>query len=376
MTPPKGTFTRATYVESVARLAPTGSRVTAHAEQAARETGRLHPLVDPAGHGAIRRSLNRFVELPNKLFQLTNGTALCFERRVDTTGSMETYIDIVTRSLADDFEMIDQNIPGYDPQFSTGSFGDKGDRFILCRPQFEMEAEKIVKQLTLCVPEGKGGDEEEDPHYGLFGAAYLTAAYINRIGLKGYDFTISDAPARDELESKQLIRVFGEEVFEKVQENGHQIDKHNLPNTAEVVQALLTRAHAFFLQVGRSDYATRFWTNVFGRNRVVILPRAEFLPHVQAVIVGLTEGTLSLETVREFLNKNNVEKRDAEDILRSVANIQIGAQAALPNFNRRPKVGDIFRNKTDLWPMTAKELAEYGVDSKTPEGEKEPDEWL
>jgi len=59
-------------------------------------------------------------------------------------------------------------------------------------------------------------------------------------------------------------------------------------------------------------------------------------------------------------------------IVRSVANIPIGAQAALPNFQKRPKKGDLYREKTDAWPIPPEEAVQV-----KPEGEK-PDKstWL
>jgi len=229
--------------------------------------------------------------------------------------------------------------------------------------------------LTLMVPEHGGGDSPEDPHYGLFGAAYLTDAYINRIGLKGYDFTISDAPARDRLDENQLIRIFGKEVFEKLIENGFQIKKNNLPETHEVVQDLLQRAHAFFLQVGRHDKTTDFWIRIFGQERVITLPDTRLMPQVQATIIGLTEGTLDLQSVSDFLMDNNVDKNDANRIKRSVANIPIGAQAILPNFSKRPQAGNLFVKKTDLWPINATEV-EIPTKPKTNNKVEEGPIWL
>ncbi|MFA4846319.1 MAG: hypothetical protein WC654_07240 [Patescibacteria group bacterium] len=374
----KGVFSRTAYRSASKTYVPKEGPATARAEQKARETGKLNPLVDPAGYGAIRRSLPRFVKQPNGMWLLTNGTPMPIETRVDTTGSMGGNVDVALRVLPSAYELASDVLPGYDLQIATGIFGDVSDNFVLCRPQFEMVAEKIVEQLTLMVPERDGGDADEDPHYGLFGAAYLTAAYINRIGLKGYDFTVSDARARDRLDEKQLRRIFGEEVFAKVTENDHQIKSSDLPTTAGVVQDLLRRAHAFFLQVGSDSSTTEFWVRMFGRDRVVVLPSTELLPQVQATIIGLTEGTLSLDDVPAFLQKHNVSQSHAKEIVRSVANIPIGAQAALPNFKKMPKAGDLFREKTDLWPIDPKEL-EAGVDAETGKpGKKKPGKvgWL
>lgn len=350
------TFSRTAYTRSFTEHAPEKGPVTVRAEQAAHASGKLNPLVDPAGFGVIRRSLPRFEKQASGLWLLTVGTPMPIETRVDTTGSMGHNVDVALRVLPDAYELCSSVLPGYDPQIATGIFGDVGDEFVLCRPQFEMHAEKIVEQLTLMVPERKGGDAPEDPHYGLFGAAYLTATYISRIGLKGYDFTVSDAPARDRLDERHLKRIFGEEVFIKVTENDRQVDPRDLPSTADVVQDLLKRAHAFFLQVGDDPEALRFWTRIFGKSRVVALPSTELLPQVQAVIIGLTEGTLGMKDVKGFLTRSNVKEDDAKQIARSVANIPIGAQAALPNYGKRPQKGDLFREKTNLWPVDKSEL--------------------
>jgi hypothetical protein len=338
--------------------------VTRRAEQRIRETGKLNELVDPAGYGVIRQSLARFELLPSGQYALTVGTPIPLEARSDTTGSMGHLVDVVMKVLPSTHALTSQVLPGYDPQYSLGIFGDVEDRFPLQRPQFEMLAEKIVESLTLMGPERGGGDFPEDPHYGIFGAAYLTDAYINRIGLKGYDFTISDAPARDRLSERELRRIFGKDVFEKVAANGFQMNPKRLPTTKEVVADLQKRAHAFFLQVGGGyrDYGygaqetSSFWTDVFGPAHVVVLPSVELMPHVQAVIIGLTEGTLELQQVGNFLKRNGVSKTDAAKITRSVANIPIGAQANLPNFDRRPKKGDVFATKTDVWPLDPKDV--------------------
>jgi hypothetical protein len=332
---------------------PDEGPVTARAAQQAHATGKLNPLVDPQGFGVIRRSLRRLEQQDNKFWLLTVGTPMPIESRLDTTGSMADNVDIAFRVLPNAFEQCAEVLPGYDLQVATGIFGDVVDHFVLCRPQFEMEADKIVQQLTLMVPEGHGGDAPEDPHYGLFGAAYLTATYIQEIGLKGYDFTIGDETAHDRLDESQLIRIFGPEVFDKLAENGQQINRRELPTNREIVQDLLKRAHAFFLQVGNQGETTRYWTEVFGPGRVVKLPATELVPQVQATIIGLTEGTLDLEGVPAFLKHANVDATVAKLIARSVANIPIGAQAALPNFSKRPQKGDLFEKKADLWPVEA-----------------------
>lgn len=326
--------------------------MTRKAEQKARDTGKLHPLVDPKGFGVIRRSLPRFEKRDN-LFELTVGTPIPISTRLDTTGSMGGNVDLALKALERFYELLSQVLPGYDIQVMNEIFGDMTDLFVLCRSQFEMEAGKIVEQLTLMVPERDGGDWTEDPHYGIFGAAYLTWDHLSRkLSLKGYDFTVTDAPSRKRFDIRQLQETFGEDVFEKVSENEFQLD-YNDTTLNEAVQDLLKRAHAFVIQVkndGESE-TNKFWSEIYGNDRVVIIPDTKILPEVQAVIIGLTEGTLSLDKVKGFLIRNNVTEEMAEKIARSVSKIPIGAQTTLPNFGKIPQKGALFRNKTDTWPI-------------------------
>lgn len=342
--------TRETFREETKKKVADDGPATKKAEQKAHETGKLNSLVDPAEFGVIRRSLMRFDPTGDGSWIVTVGTPVPISVWLDTTSSMGGAVDEAIKALGDSYEMCSMVLPDYDLQLATGIFGDIDDRFIMCRPQYEMEAAKIVEQLTLMVPERKGGDIPEDPHYALFGSVYLRQAYINQIGLKGYNFLVSDAPGRDRLSVRQLLRIYGDEVFAKVSENGYQINQDDLPTTKEIVGDLLKIDHAFFLQVRDDSETTDFWTKVYGKNRVIKLPSASYIPHVQAVIIGLTESTLSFSSIEDFLKKNNVSEPVARQIARAVANIPIGAQANLPNFSKRPQKGDVFAQKNDAWP--------------------------
>ena len=353
----RSTFSRSSYAAATDAFVPRSGSATRAAQEKVRKTGKLNPLVDPAEYGVVRRSLLRFEQQPDDTFMLTVGCSMPIESRLDTTGSMGGNVDKALKVLCDLHEQASRVLPGYDVHLNIGIFGDCADDFVLCRPQFEMLPEKIVEQLTLMNPEhGGAGNGGEDPHYGLFGGAYLTAAYINRIGLKGYDFTISDEPARYDLSERQLIRIFGPDVFDKAASNGHPIDRNDLPSTREVVQDLQKRAHAFFLQVEDDPRTHQFWTEIFGAEHVVMLPRIELLPQIQAIIIGLTEGTLTLDQVKPFLAEFKVSPADIDRIVRSVSNIPLGAQAELRRGIRVPQQGDLYNSKTDLWLMDPNEV--------------------
>lgn len=381
-------LTDSSYTSSMRTYVPDHTAATRAAEKLAADTGVLDPLVDPSGYGVVRSSRVRFEERPDGLYVVTVGLPIPIEIRLDTTGSMGDNVERALWALPDTYMLSSRMLPNCDPQMAIGVFADYLDRFVLCRPQFEMEAEKLVHQLTLMYTNNNGfGNGGEDPQYGLFGAAYLTESYASRIGLKGYDFTITDEPARD-VTKEGLVRVFGKEVFDKLAENGQSINQRELPNTQQVFKDLLKRAHAFVLVVGNRRDTEWYWPTVIDRSRIVHIPGVDLLPQVQASIVGLTEGTLSLEELPEFLGETATHRYDrsiayglgrasVEDqstlrdrtlkkptkdevraIVRSVANIPIGAQTALPNFGKGPKPGDVFRSKTDLWPMDPDEVPE------------------
>jgi hypothetical protein len=245
-------------------------------------------------------------------------------------------------------------LPGYDPHLQLGIFGDAySDKFPLQISQYEFAADKFVELMKEFVPEREGGDHPEDPQYGLFAAAYLTQRYTNKIGLKGYHFMVSDATAHDVIESSVLRKLFGEDVFALTAENGYEVSPPALPSVGDVVRDLQKSTHAFFLQVSDSDATTGYWREAYGRSHIVSLGDTEYLPHVIAAIVGLTEGTLHLDSLENFLKESNLTNSGAiSRIIKSLAGIPLGAQALLRDNLPKPipVKGDIFKNKTDAWP--------------------------
>lgn len=375
----KTVFTRSLYSSAKAAEGVGEREVTRRAEQKAKSTGKLEPLVDPAGFNVIRLSLPRVEEQDDGRWKLLVGCPMPVETRVDTTGSMGGNVDVAMRVLPDAFEAFNHVLQGYDPHIATGIFADAfADQFALCRPQFEMHADKIVKQLTMMVPERSGGDSEEDPEYGLFGGAYLCRHYVNRIGLKGYDFTVTDAPTHGQATDDQLERVFGDKVWDKLEENGFQRRKGGY-KLEDIFSDLLDRAHAFVLLVEGS--ARHYWTARVGKDRVIDLPDTNHLPFVQAAIIGLTEGTLLLNDVADFLQKiGNMSDSQAKRTAETMVNIPIGAQAQLPKYDDRPMKGDLFDGKPDVWKdehlWPVERAGEAAEEAPVGASETEEDDWV
>lgn len=360
----KRIFTREAFDDVKSKVRDAGGDTSYAGKQHIEETGKLHPLVDPAGFDVIRLSLPRFVENEKGLI-LGNGIPMLIETLGDVTGSMGGNVKLMFDQLPKLYSLLTEGdnpvLDKYDPQILNAIFTDIVEPYVLMRSQAEMD-EKISEQLTLLVPIGSGGDGPEDPEYGLFGAAYLTKAWINGYGLKSYHFTVTDATTHERIDKKNLVRVFGEEVFKKVKENTQKDFSKELPSTATIVKDLSKNAHAFMILVENHSY--EFWNKYYDESHIVVIPNTELLACVQASIIGLTEGVLSLKTLLDFLTSHGLNNSEAVLIQRALVNVPVGAQALFENFDKLPVKGSIFRNKTDLWPIEDMEEVKEPEESK------------
>ena len=338
--------------------------VTHAAEQRSKASGKLDPAVDPAVM-VIRRSLPRFEELPDGRFEMTVGCPMDMESSCDTTGSMGSNVQTMIEVLPETYDTIMKVLPGYDLQLALGIFGDKVDSFVMNRPQFEMTAEKIVDYVTKLVPESAGGDSPEDPQYAVFGAAYLTDTYTNRLGLKGYHFIITDAPMHTDLDPNIIERIYGEKVWQELADNGHgDIDRKHLPDFDEMFAALHARAHAFIIGVGGISSSFRRY---YDEQHRVEIRDTRCLPAVEAAIIGLTEGTLQPMDVKKFLRENQVSSSNIEAAVPGLSAVEFAVQRALEqkSGNVIPKKGDIFASKRDLQPVDHIDVADTPADTPT-----------
>lgn len=322
--------------------------VTKKAEQYARKTGRLNEIVDPAVD-PIRRSLIR-LNPHQKRWIVTVGCPMDIEVSCDTTGSMGGEVDTEMAVLPNLYEATAKVVSGYDPQLCLGIFGDVGDKFVLCRPQFEMEAAKIVKYLKEMAPQRDGGDAPEDPQYAMFARAYLTDAYTNQIGLKGYHFIVTDATCHKRIRREDIQRIFGQEIFDNELSN---MDK--LPTIEEMIEKLKAKTHQFILLVDARGDVVDFWRQLCGEKSVIEIDTTRQLPKVISAVIGLTEGTLDICELDKHLGL-----RHGEDLIRQLSRIEIGAQAKLRHQLPFPvpQKGDIFAAKRDKWPIQEKAKSE------------------
>lgn len=323
--------------------------VTRKAEEEARRTGKLSAIVDPAIN-PIRRSMIRLDPHQGK-WMATIGCPMDIEVTCDTTGSMGGEVDTEMAVLPDLYSAVSKVLPGYDPQLCLGIFGDYCDDFVMCRPQFEMEAPKIVEYLKEMAPQRGGcGNHGEDPQYAMFARAYLTDAYTNKIGLKGYHFVITDEPYHDHLDPRQIERIFGENIFK----NELKDMRGEVPTVKSMVKKLKEVTHQFVLVMRDYSYGDTvdLWTELCGENSVVIIDSTIQLPAVISAIIGLTEGTIDQAGIGEYLAGFGIHDNR---LVNGLSVIDIGAQAKLRHYMKHavPAAGDIFTEKTDVWPAIA-----------------------
>ncbi len=340
------------------------------AVQKMRETGRPPYEVDPASLGVIRRSLIRFNPLPDGTFVCTMGTPIAKASYIDTTGSMGNNNDITMAVLPEYFGVSKEVLPDgqYDLQLAVSIFGDVyHDDFGLCRPQFEMEAEKIVDYVSKMTPERDGGDWREDPHYAAFAHAYLTDSYLRRAGLKDYFSMTTDAGMHEwGFDANVIEKLFGDGVWKGLAENGHpEITRKNLPSTAEVFNELHAHSHAFVIGVDSVNYGDRHepqdpqelgYGEYFDRNHQLMIADTRCLPVVEAAVIGLTEGTLQPADVKKFLHDHQVSELNIKRVLPGLLRVPFRAQRVLEQESKvltgpLPKKGDIFANKNDINPI-------------------------
>lgn len=332
--------------------------VTRAAEVKARETGRLSEIVDPAIN-PVRCSKIR-LNPHEKKWIATIGCPMDIEVSCDTTGSMGGEVDTEMTVLPDLYDAVAKVLPGYDPQLCLGIFGDCGDRFVMCRPQFEMEAPKIVNYLKEMAPQRGGcGNQGEDPQYAMFGRAYLTDAYTNKIGLKGYHFIVTDEPCHTHLYKKEITRIYGKDIFE----NELKGMAHELPDIKSMIAELKSKTHQFVIVM--SDYSyddtVSSWRELCGDNSVLMINSTKQLPKVISAIIGLTEGTLDISDIADYVDGDS-------RLSYQLAKIDIGAQAKLRHNMEHPvpKEGDVFMNKNDIWPIPSGEITKEGAEESTP----------
>ena len=346
----KGAWSEATYQSRAAVVQSQGGRATLEAEQRVKQGKGLDTLVDPKARGVIRVAGNLLVPVGD-VFELPYGIAMPVKTDTDTTASMGQNVDIAFAVQPKVQNLLIQGrravLKRYHAQLATGSIGDRTNRYPYQATQFEPDNE-VERQMGLLVPERNGGrDTTEDYQLSLFATAYLTKTTIVEYGLRGYYSAIGDERGRDTFDAGDLKRVFGPDVLKLA----FGSDDKSLPSVKDTAKQVLKNWHGFFLQVYDTDYTKKWWGTVFGKERIIELPRTEDLAEIQAVVIGLSEGTLDLQSASDFLRENEVSAADAKRIVEACTGIPLREQCKAKDFDAIPLAGAKFASRDDIWPI-------------------------
>lgn len=344
-----------TAAEMKERAAAAGEEsIAAEATQRAEETLEIDPRVDPRTHGGKRESRTLLLPQPAGGFLLRFGVALPVARLIDGTASMGVNHDSAFESIPESQSLLVQGpdaiLRQYNPQFATLVFQDKDDRHPFQISEFEIDR-RMLEQMALFDIQNAGGDRDEECDLALWYLGARVEADIWHYGLKGYAMAVGDAPGRNCLTQTMVDH---EKVLRGV---------YNLPadlSLKEIGKMLLAKWHPFLLQVGDHLETTSWWSQVIGREHIVILPipagerqvAPTMIARMEAVTIGLTEGAFDLSQVPDYLcDVAQTDKATAMKIAKAVAHIPVGAQKALPNWGKLPAKGTIFPNKEDVWKI-------------------------
>ncbi|MDO8551281.1 MAG: hypothetical protein Q7S03_01190 [bacterium] len=294
---------------------------------------------------------NYIVQRPDGKWELRDGIAMGLVRLIDGTGSMGGNVDLGFKAQPRLEPLLPIVLPRYQVQKSMGVYQDVSDRCPLQIAQLEPDIEHD-RQMALLAPEHGGGAPWVDPEVAMWYLAFRLSGHIWDYGLKPYAFIIGDEKGRDELELWLMEKVFGSKGPEL-------LNLHEVRDAKGIAAAALKKWHMFFLQVTGEPYTTRWFSDVLGRERTVIVPTIGWISEIMATIIGLSEGVLDLQNAVDFLmehkTNNTISRADARQIVRAVGHIPLRAQADLPGFNKIPLPGSVFTSKDDVWPTELSE---------------------
>jgi hypothetical protein len=203
-----------------------------------------------------------------------------------------------------------------DPQVLFGAIGDgRCDAAPLQVGQFESDAQ-MDEDLGRILLEGGGGDRPES--YGLahyFAARHTSTDCWEKRRQKGYLFTIGDVDPHSEVAAGEIRGTTGDGAQEAL-------------SMRQVVEEARERFHVFHLLVGNiAAEAEPAWRALLGDSAVVLGRDVRYVAETIAAIVGLTEGTVTAEAVREHLREMGVELATVEAIMRAATPAAEAARA-------------------------------------------------
>lgn len=207
---------------------------------------------------------------------------------LDVTGSMGRVAVAIQSALGNLMDMLLNNNYLSDPQLLFYAIGDATcDQFPFQISQFESD-NRINEQLSKVLLEGGGGGQKTESYeIGFYAASRLTSCdcYEKR-GKKGYLFSIGDEMPYGMVNRNELMSIFGSAPQEDL-------------SCEEALNEAKEKFNCFhIIPKGSSHFndsvVLSTWDRLF-EGKVFKLDKPEATAELIAVVIGLSEGTTSLE---------------------------------------------------------------------------------
>ena len=295
-----GTYSEAAYVTSV------NSKLADHGTPFVHTANIMSGLVAPVAHQILSpialkvRESRDSVEHPE-----SNPVIIC----LDVTGSMTKVVKVIHKNLSILMDLLASK--GYlkDPQILFTAIGDyTTDSVPVQVSQFESDV-RIEDALSNTFLEGGGGYSFEE--------SYEMAAYVaarktvtdswEKRDKKGYMFIIGDEHPYPMVSRAAVKAIFGDDI------------QADIP-TSVMFKEAKKKWNIFFIlpddaNHGKDTSVISKWSELLGKENVILLTRADATSEVIAVKIGICEGTTTLEKATTDLSGGKV----APNIISSIA---------------------------------------------------------
>ncbi len=271
--------------------------------QSGKVAAKVHDQLNP--RGATRESRDSDVH-PNSV-----PIAVYF----DVTGSMHGVPRVFQQRLPGLMSLL--ALRGYiaDPQIQFGAIGDAiSDRGPLQVGQFESSLEMDDDLERMWLEGGGGGSAHESyelAHY--FVARHVVSDAWEKRQRKGYLFTMGDEAFYPTIEPSRVRGLIGDNLMEAI-------------STPSIVQELQERWHVFHLHVQEGSYRDNadilgVWRGLLGEDHVLLLERGSQVADMIGLVIGLTEGTVTVAQAETDLTQLGYDAADAHALVESLGHV-------------------------------------------------------
>lgn len=261
-----------------------------------RDEWRVHSSMDPKG---ITRESRDSAAHPESLAVMV---------MFDVTGSMIRVPRVLQKSLNQLMGLLLQKRYVEHPQVLFGAVGDVTcDRAPLQIGQFESGIEMDNDLGRFLLEAGGGGQVKESYELAVYFASRHTSVDCwEKRKKKGYLFLIGDEMPYPSVKTKEVKKIIGDSIGE------------NIP-VERIIAEAKKKFHIFMIRPtdtewGQDPEVRQRWVTLLGKDHVIQLDHPEAISEIIALIIGMTEGKITLKQGIRDLKESKEAGLTAETI--------------------------------------------------------------